>query len=100
MRVWRPGVWFYAVGAIVVLNVVYCAVMGVVHGSWQTMWMSLAMVVPVMLVAMLFDWARHGPRHVEGTCRVCGYDLKGLPAGSACPECGRPQVEPLDGRVR
>lgn len=24
----------------------------------------------------------------EGRCGQCGYDLRGLPAGSACPECG------------
>jgi len=34
------------------------------------------------------------------TCRKCGYDLRGLPRTTACPECGsrrrsEPQQEPL-----
>lgn len=28
-------------------------------------------------------------RRPPGVCRSCGYDLRGLPAESACPECGR-----------
>lgn len=25
----------------------------------------------------------------EDQCPTCGYDLKGLTAGTACPECGK-----------
>lgn len=28
-------------------------------------------------------------RRRPGLCPACSYDLRGLPAGSACPECGR-----------
>lgn len=27
-------------------------------------------------------------------CAACGYDLRGLPAGTICPECGRPAIPP------
>lgn len=33
-----------------------------------------------------------GPAHL---CAVCSYDLRGLPAGGVCPECGAPSPEPL-----
>ena len=29
-------------------------------------------------------------RRRSGVCIKCGYSLVGLPAGSTCPECGRP----------
>jgi hypothetical protein len=28
------------------------------------------------------------PRFPEGCCHACGYDLRGNPTGSRCPECG------------
>ena len=31
---------------------------------------------------------RHWHRHKRGWCVNCGYDLAGLEAGTACPECG------------
>lgn len=35
--------------------------------------------------------------HAPGAqvCPACGYDLRGLDAGLACPECGRPRGNPL-----
>jgi hypothetical protein len=33
---------------------------------------------------------RRALRVRRGLCPHCGYDLRGLPAGSPCPECGRP----------
>ncbi|MFO0836384.1 MAG: hypothetical protein U0638_15565 [Phycisphaerales bacterium] len=32
---------------------------------------------------------RHALRARRGLCTRCAYDLKGLPPGSPCPECGR-----------
>ena len=45
----------------------------------------------VLVFAAIFAtgiWQRaHRRRH--GLCISCGYDLRGTPAGSPCPECGR-----------
>lgn len=35
-----------------------------------------------------FRAARRTLRARRGLCTRCAYDLKGLPAGSPCPECG------------
>jgi hypothetical protein len=40
--------------------------------------------LPGAAASLLLIRARHAP----GTCRRCGYDLRGT-AGSVCPECGR-----------
>lgn len=42
--------------------------------------------LPLSLVAGALWWS-HAHRTRPGHC-VCGYDLSGTPAGSACPECG------------
>lgn len=31
-------------------------------------------------------------RRVSRRCAACGYDLKGLPPGTICPECGQNRV--------
>ncbi|MFZ4576558.1 MAG: hypothetical protein ACOYN0_19410 [Phycisphaerales bacterium] len=46
---------------------------------------SLAVwIVAFVLVAVTRQLIR---RH-RGNCGICGYDLKSLPRGTICPECG------------
>lgn len=46
---------------------------------------TVAWLPVVGLIGAAADWRKRRP----GTCRACGYELRGLPAGSPCPECGR-----------
>lgn len=50
----------------------------------------------VLLIAAMWDRAngRHRirQRRAAGQCIHCGYYLTGLPAGGACPECGKKEV--------
>ncbi len=51
--------------------------------AYTPLW-ALAALVPVSAA-----WSyRRVRRHKPGECRVCRYDLAGLPIGVACPECG------------
>lgn len=43
-------------------------------------------VYPLGLAVVL--WAIRFRRVPPGHCKRCRYDLRGLPAGTACPECG------------
>ena len=49
-------------------------------------------VLPLTIGAAVGLWGLwlHGTRKARriGACRVCEYDLRGLPRGSPCPECG------------
>jgi hypothetical protein len=50
------------------------------------LWLPLAVIgLPTARLWRLRWRDRFGPGH----CRKCGYDLTGLPAPAACPECGR-----------
>lgn len=48
---------------------------------------------PVLLIlgALLLRFTRPLP---FTQCAACGYDLRGLPANTLCPECGRPAIPP------
>lgn len=50
---------------------------GMLSAAW---WAALTAIV----------WARRGARRFRGRCARCGYDLRGLVEGAACPECGTP----------
>lgn len=56
------------------------------HGVVLPLW-------PLMVVSLVVAGYAHGVvvgarRATIGRCRRCGYDLRSLPAGAACPECG------------
>lgn len=44
------------------------------------------MLVRVMMVHRRLA---HPAAPMKGVCGGCGYDLKGLGEGAACPECGK-----------
>lgn len=56
-------------------------------GGWWSVfipgWMLLVSATPIA-----WWWVRRSRRPRPGRCVGCGYSLDGLPAGSACPECG------------
>ena len=55
------------------------------------LWPLVAVVllpVWVALAAAFVHATRRGIRRRKGRCESCGYDLRGSPAGGACPECG------------
>lgn len=58
-------------------------------------WLTAALL---LAPALPFWWFRSRER--AGHCAKCGYDLKGLPGGAVCPECGtsasadRPRADP------
>jgi len=56
--------------------------------------------VPLWPFALLSGWyllrATLAAPLQPGCCRVCRYDLRGLPATSVCPECGTPPRAPFD----
>ncbi|HZW06766.1 MAG TPA: hypothetical protein VFF65_06555, partial [Phycisphaerales bacterium] len=60
-----------------------------------TSYRYLAVVLwPAPIVLAAAGWVLYGlgrraaARAVEGRCRLCGYDRRGLAADGRCPECG------------
>jgi hypothetical protein len=60
--------------------------------AYRPIWAGLVMNTLVygsvwMGVMWIVEWSRRR-RRPNGACRNCGYDIKGLPEGAVCPECG------------
>ena len=53
---------------------------------------AVALGIPAGLLWIRFARARRV--HKTHSCPKCNYSLTGLPAGSACPECGRGKATP------
>ena len=95
--VWFPvGICFLIAIGFVFLNVSDRATLG--RWTWQEDpfwlgWLSMALLVP--LVPWTWWLSRQVQRRFRAMllthrtiCRQCGYDLRGNPAATACPECG------------
>lgn len=52
-----------------------------------TVAMLVVAVLPMTLLVLTLDAVAREAK--AGHCAGCGYDLRGLPSGSVCPECGR-----------
>jgi hypothetical protein len=62
---------------------------------WIPLWMPLTLVVVATAVGGTLR-VRGRIRRRFGHCPKCGYDLRGLQAGSPCPECGRAGAPAID----
>lgn len=48
----------------------------------------LVYVLVLVLVVAVRSWREVIRRRKQGMCAACGYDMRGLAAGTRCPECG------------
>ncbi len=70
--------------------------------GWSIAWGEAAKSIavfgtPAAVLAVPIQWAgawlRRRHRRKHGCCIACGYDLRGVPAGWGCPECGLSEPE-------
>lgn len=60
--------------------------------------LDIPLWLPAAILVGLGSFLLHRTR-LHGHCPACEYDLRGLPAGSPCPECGRkPETQDATGR--
>ena len=64
-------------------------------GTAVPLWMPLAASGGLTLAFGAPSIFRRRKR--PGHCPACGYDLRGLPAGASCPECGGNRLAPRGG---
>jgi hypothetical protein len=57
--------------------------------DWVIVFAACAVLPALLLSGAAFIRNRYWPLREPGHCRVCDYDLRGLPE-SRCPECGTP----------
>lgn len=65
-RTYRSSTWFH-------------------NTTWRPLWQPAAGLAAATGVLFVLSRRRKGP---AWSCAACGYDLRGLGAGAACPECG------------
>lgn len=60
------------------------------HGQALVGALLLVLCLPVLTLVAggVARWWRRAEEFVQGVCGRCGYSLRGLPAGTVCPECG------------
>ena len=66
-------------------------VLGTVKDERSQYAVLLIVLILLMTIAAWIVWLerRDRRRKLVGRCPHCHYDLRGLPPGSLCPECGR-----------
>lgn len=76
--------------AVAVFVVILGSIVSLYDQTWS--WLAMAAFLSVMLVGVAFmlGWAHHRSPAARPpwACPECGYDRRGLAAGSPCPECG------------
>jgi hypothetical protein len=76
---------------VAVFVVILGSVVALYDQTWY--WLAIAGTLGAMLVGVAFmlGWAHHRSpaSRPPWMCPNCGYDRRGLAAGSPCPECGR-----------
>ena len=93
--VWFPvGACWLSATAFAVLNVSD----RLTNGQWaweeDAWWLACSLIAGVLLLPWTWWLSRQVQRRfratmaLRGTCWRCGYDLRGNPAATACPECG------------
>ena len=55
---------------------------------WDDWMVNVPLWMPVLASTGGSAWLFRASRRERTGCRKCGYDLKGLPEGAKCPECG------------
>ena len=58
-------------------------------GDYSSVSVPMWVILPFLLAPTAYLWHRDRRRFAPGQCQRCEYDLAGLRAGAACPECGQ-----------